>query len=197
MSERIRCIIGLGNPGARYELTRHNAGFWLADHFADELNASFSEQKNFFSSVAKAHVDGAPVFIAKPNTFMNRSGQAVAALAHFYKIAPEQFLVLHDELDLAPGAVKIKFGGGHAGHNGLRDIQKALGSPNFWRLRLGIGHPRDTDSRQEVAAYVLSEPRKTDWPAMEMALLRCQKELPALLAGDMEAVARQLHGAHK
>lgn len=197
MSERIRCIVGLGNPGSRYELTRHNAGFWLADHFADELNTQFSEERNFFAAVAKAHYDGQPVFIAKPNTFMNRSGQSVAALAQFYKIKPEQILVIHDELDLEPGAVKIKFGGGHAGHNGLRDIQKALGSPNFWRLRLGIGHPRDLGSEQDVAAYVLSQPRKTDWPALELALMRCQRELPALLKADMEAVARQLHGAHK
>lgn len=197
MSKRIRCIVGLGNPGGRYELTRHNAGFWLADHFADELGAQFSEQRNFFAAVAKAHVDGTSVYIAKPNTFMNRSGQAVAALAQFYKIAPAEFLILHDELDLEPGAVKVKFGGGHAGHNGLRDIQKALGGPGFWRLRLGIGHPRDSGSQQEVAAYVLSQPRKTEWPAIEMALMRCQRELPSLLSADMETVARQLHGAHK
>src|SRR5690625_1354189 len=137
------------------------------------------------------------VLFAKPTTFMNRSGQALAAIARFYKIKPQEILVVHDELDLAPGAVKIKFGGGHAGHNGLRDIQKALGSPDFWRLRLGIGHPRDVGSRQGVADYVLSAPRRSEWPDIELALERTQRELPALLAADMERVAQQLHGAHR
>jgi|SRR5690625_3283935 len=197
MIKHIRCVVGLGNPGAQYELTRHNAGYWLVDHFADELNARFTDEKNLFSLVAKAHFEGRTVYFAKPNTFMNRSGQAVAALARFFKIQPEEFLVLHDELDLIPGAVKIKFGGGHAGHNGLRDIQKALSSPNFWRLRFGIGHPRDSGSNQAVASYVLSSPRKTEWPDIEIALQRCQVQLPHLLRTEMELVAQQLHGAHK
>lgn len=197
MADAIRCVVGLGNPGAQYELTRHNAGFWLVDHFADAYNTTFKEEKNLFSLVAKAHVDGRVVLFAKPTTFMNRSGQALAAIARFYKIKPQEILVVHDELDLAPGAVKIKFGGGHAGHNGLRDIQKALGSPDFWRLRLGIGHPRDVGSRQGVADYVLSAPRRSEWPDIELALERTQRELPALLAADMERVAQQLHGAHR
>ncbi|HLS17459.1 MAG TPA: aminoacyl-tRNA hydrolase [Paenalcaligenes sp.] len=197
MSQAIRCVVGLGNPGAQYELTRHNAGFWLADHFADALGATFSEQKKLFSWVAKAHFDGQAVLIAKPTTFMNRSGQAVAALCRFYKIEPKEVLVLHDELDLSPGAAKIKLGGGHAGHNGLRDIQKALDSPDFWRLRIGIGHPRDIGSQQAVAAYVLSNPRSGDWPEIELALERCQRELPNLLKGEMETVAQYLNGAHK
>ena len=197
MSKTIRCVVGLGNPGAQYELTRHNAGFWLADLFADELGATFSEEKKLFSLVAKAHFEGQTVYIAKPTTFMNRSGQAVAAICNFYKIAPQEVLVIHDELDLPPGAAKIKLGGGHAGHNGLRDIQKALGSPDFWRLRIGIGHPRDFGSQQAVAAYVLSNPRNDDWPEIELAMERCQRELPRLLRAEMENVAQHLNGAHR
>jgi len=197
MTDTIRCIVGLGNPGAQYELTRHNAGFWLVDHFADRLQANFKTEKNLFAEVAKAHYEGRAIYLLKPNTFMNRSGQAVAAIANFFKIKPQEFLVVHDELDLVPGAVKVKFGGGHAGHNGLRDIQKALGSPDFWRLRVGIGHPRDTGSQQAVANYVLSNPRAQEWPELELALERCQRELPLLLGGEMEAAVRVLHGAHK
>lgn len=197
MSQAIRCVIGLGNPGVQYDLTRHNAGFWVADRFADELGATFSEEKKLFSWVAKTHFDGRVLLLAKPTTFMNRSGQAVAAVCNFYKIAPEEVLVVHDELDLPPGAAKIKQGGGHAGHNGLRDIQKALGTPNFWRLRIGIGHPRDFGMQQAVAAYVLSQPRTDDWPAIELAIERCKRELPQLLRAEMEAVAQQLNGAHR
>lgn len=197
MTQTIRCIVGLGNPGAQYELTRHNAGFWLVDHFADQLNVQFKTERNFFAAVAKAHYESNVVYLAKPNTFMNRSGQSVAALANFFKFKPHEILVVHDELDLTPGAVKIKFGGGHAGHNGLRDIQKALGSPDFWRLRVGIGHPRDTGMQQAVAQYVLNNPRAQEWPELELALERCQRELPTLLRGDMESAVRALHGAHK
>ncbi|HWL27358.1 MAG TPA: aminoacyl-tRNA hydrolase, partial [Burkholderiaceae bacterium] len=154
MTPPIRLIIGLGNPGPEYEATRHNAGFWLADHLADDLNASFTLEKSFSAWVAKARFDGEAVILAKPATFMNRSGQAAGALLRFYKLVPEQVLVLHDELDLLPGKVKLKQGGGHAGHNGLRDIQSAFSSPEFWRLRLGIGHPRTLGLAQQVAAFV-------------------------------------------
>src|SRR5690606_15503364 len=140
MKPPIRLIIGLGNPGPEYEATRHNAGFWLADQLADDLHASFTLEKGFSAWVAKARVNGEAVLLAKPTTFMNRSGQAAGALMRFYKLTPEQVLVLHDELDLMPGQAKIKQGGGHAGHNGLRDIQSAFSSPDFWRLRIGIGH---------------------------------------------------------
>src|SRR3546814_33998 len=123
MTAPVRLIVGLGNPGPEYETTRHNAGFWVADHIADDLKASFSLDKSFFALVARARVDGQAAYLAKPITFMNRSGQAVGALARFYKLAPEEILVIHDELDFMPGTAKLKFGGGHAGHNGLRDIQ--------------------------------------------------------------------------
>src|SRR5690625_2050721 len=134
MSQAIRCVVGLGNPGAQYALALHDALFWLADHFAAALVATFSEQKKLFSWVAKAHFDGQAVLIAKPTTFMKRSGQAVAALCRFYKIEPKEVLVLHDELDLSPGAAKIKLGGGPAGHSGLRDTDKTLYSPDSSRF---------------------------------------------------------------
>ncbi|MGO3741534.1 aminoacyl-tRNA hydrolase, partial [Kerstersia sp.] len=170
----IRLIVGLGNPGAEYDRTRHNAGFWLADTYAADLRASFAVEKSFMGEVAKARVDGENVYLAKPITFMNRSGQCVGALARFYKLAPEQVLVLHDELDLLPGQVKIKQGGGHAGHNGLKDIQAALGGPGFWRLRIGIGHPRTLGLAQQVADFVLHPPRREEQDQIDEALARCR-----------------------
>ncbi|HHU93775.1 MAG TPA: aminoacyl-tRNA hydrolase [Alcaligenaceae bacterium] len=196
MSEGIRLIIGLGNPGAEYEKTRHNAGFWLADEYAKKLHASFSLEKNMSAWVAKGRFEGQPIIIAKPTTYMNRSGQAAGALMRFYKLQPEQVLVLHDELDLMPGQAKIKKGGGHAGHNGLRDIQQVFSSPNFWRLRLGIGHPRTLGLAQQVAAFVLSAPRADERAAIEDTLWRCDHILNALLAGDFEQAMQQLHGGN-
>ncbi|AIL32475.1 aminoacyl-tRNA hydrolase [Basilea psittacipulmonis] len=158
----IKLIVGLGNPGKQYEKTRHNAGFWLLDDVANHLGVSFKLESGFFGEVAKVMIQSHPVFLLKPTTFMNRSGQSVRALSQFYKISPEAILVVHDELDLPPGEVKLKKGGGHAGHNGLKDIQAQLGTPNFWRLRLGIGHPRTLGMAQQVFDYVLSPPRKED-----------------------------------
>lgn len=189
----IRLIVGLGNPGAEYERTRHNAGFWLADTYAADLRASFSVEKSFMGEVAKARVDGENVYLAKPITFMNRSGQCVGALARFYKLAPEQVLVLHDELDLLPGQAKIKQGGGHAGHNGLKDIQAALGGPGFWRLRIGIGHPRTLGLAQQVADFVLHPPRREEQDQIDDVLARCRPLLPHFLAGDFERALRQLN----
>ncbi len=196
MSSPIRLIIGLGNPGPEYEATRHNAGFWLADHIADDLRASFTLEKAFFAQVAKARVGGEQVILAKPITFMNRSGQAAGALMRFYKLTPEQILVLHDELDLPPGQVKLKQGGGHAGHNGLRDIQKACGGPQFWRLRIGIGHPRSMGLAQDVAAYVLNAPRREDLAAIGPVIDRCRAVMPDLLSGNFTAAIEQLHRAN-
>ncbi len=193
MKPSIRLIIGLGNPGPEYEATRHNAGFWLADHLADDFKASFSLEKGFSACVAKGRFDGAVVVLAKPMTFMNRSGQAAGALLRFYKLAPEEVLVLHDELDLPPGQVKIKQGGGHAGHNGLRDIQAAFGSPDFWRMRVGIGHPRSLGLAQQVVDFVLSPPRRDELKAIEGVIDRCRAALPLLLQGDYETAKQQLH----
>jgi PTH1 family peptidyl-tRNA hydrolase len=193
----IRLIVGLGNPGPEYEVTRHNAGFWLADHLADDLKVSFLAEKAFFAQVAKARVDGEAVVLAKPTTFMNRSGQAAGALLRFYKLAPEQVLVLHDELDLLPGQVKLKKGGGHAGHNGLRDIQAAFGSPDFWRLRIGIGHPRSLGLAQQVAAFVLNAPRREELKEIEEVIDRCRAIVPDLLRGEFPRAINQLHEANR
>ena len=181
----IRLIVGLGNPGPEYEATRHNAGFWLADHFADDLRASFTLEKPFFAWVARARHAGQAVVLAKPVTFMNKSGQAVGALARFYKLRPEEILVLHDELDLLPGAVKLKLGGGHAGHNGLRDIQSALGTPDFWRLRIGIGHPGQRDL---VADYVLDRARREEQELIDPALERSLDLMPKLTGRMVDAM---------
>ncbi|HUG58095.1 MAG TPA: aminoacyl-tRNA hydrolase [Candidimonas sp.] len=197
MTPPIRLIIGLGNPGPEYETTRHNAGFWLADHLADDLKASFTLEKAFSAWVAKARFDGEAVIMAKPTTFMNRSGQAAGALMRFYKLVPEQVLVLHDELDLLPGNVKLKQGGGHAGHNGLRDIQAAFSSPNFWRLRLGIGHPRTLGLAQQVAAFVLNPPRRDELQEIVAGIDRSRAIVPALLRGEYQQAISQLHEANR
>ncbi len=136
----IRLIAGLGNPGPEYEQTRHNAGFWFVDEAARLLKTSLQMERGHFGLVARANVSGQSVWLVEPQTFMNLSGKSVASLARFFKIAPEEVLVVHDELDLPPGEAKLKKGGGHAGHNGLRDIHAQLGSPDYWRLRIGIGH---------------------------------------------------------
>lgn len=193
MSKAIRLIIGLGNPGPEYEATRHNAGFWLADRWAQQLHASFTLEKNFNAWVAKGRFDGEAVIIAKPITYMNRSGQAAGALMRFYKLTPDQVLVLHDELDLMPGQAKIKFAGGHAGHNGLRDIHQAFGTPDYWRLRIGIGHPRTLGLAQQVAGFVLNAPRKDELAQIDNVLYRCDAILPDILSGKMEIATSTLH----
>lgn len=193
MSKAIRLIIGLGNPGPEYEATRHNAGFWLADRWAQQLHASFTLEKNFNAWVAKGRFDGEAVIIAKPITYMNRSGQSAGALMRFYKLTPDQVLVLHDELDLLPGQAKIKFAGGHAGHNGLRDIHQAFGTADYWRLRIGIGHPRTLGLAQQVAGFVLNAPRKEELSQIEDVLHRCDAILPDILAGKMDLAISTLH----
>jgi len=192
----IRLIVGLGNPGPDYERTRHNAGFWLAERIADDLRTACTLEKAFFAHVGKARVHDENVLIAKPMTYMNRSGQAVGALARFYKLRPESVLVVHDELDLLPGQAKLKLGGGHAGHNGLKDIQAALGGPDFWRLRLGIGHPRSLGLAQPVIDFVLHPPRRNEQDALDHALDRCRAIVPLLLNGQFDQAVAQLHGAN-
>jgi len=190
MSVPIRLVAGLGNPGREYLDTRHNAGFWFADLLASRLRASFGHEARFAGDVAKA----GDLRIVKPSTFMNLSGRSVAALAHYFDIAPGEILVVHDELDLKAGEIKMKFGGGHAGHNGLRDIQGQLASPDFWRLRIGIGHPRDSElSRQEVVDYVLKAPGTDDRSGIDAALARALDAWPDIAAGDMERAMMTLH----
>jgi len=196
-----RLIVGLGNPGAEYEDTRHNVGFWLVERLAAELKVNLASQAKFLGRVARAtHASpaGGDCWLLCPTTYMNRSGQSVAALARFYKIAPEEVLVVHDELDLPPGAIRLKQGGGNAGHNGLKDISAHFGTPNFWRLRLGIGHPRDArgghpGDATAVADYVLHPPRKEEQAEIDHAVDRCLLAWPKLAAGDYPAAQHQLH----
>jgi len=186
----IRLIAGLGNPGPEYEQTRHNAGFWWVDEAARQLGTSLQMERGHFGLVGRASVGGHSVWLVEPQTYMNRSGQAVASLARFFKITPEEILVVHDELDLPPGDVRLKKGGGHAGHNGLRDIHAQLGSPDYWRLRIGIGHP---GHRNEVANWVLKKPSPDDRIAIAQAMDRALKGLPDLIAGDMHKATAQIH----
>jgi peptidyl-tRNA hydrolase, PTH1 family len=189
----IKLIVGLGNPGKEYESTRHNAGFWFVDEIAKRLGADVQRDAKFFGIVGKAHVAGSPIWLLKPTTFMNRSGQAVAALANFYQILPEEILVAHDELDLMPGQTKMKKAGGHAGHNGLRDIQAKMGSPDFWRLRLGIGHPRTLELQQQVADFVLHQPSKCDRKLIDADIDRAADVMPECVAGQFEVAMMRLH----
>lgn len=182
-------IVGLGNPGGKYDQTRHNAGFWLLDRLAGPLGLEFRAQSKFHGELAERLHAGRKVFFLKPGTYMNHSGRAVAAVARFYKIPVERIVIAHDELDLPPGTVRLKHGGGHGGHNGLRDLA-ALGSREFWRLRLGIGHPGDRDG---VIDYVLQKPGKADRELIDKALDKTLDAVDLLLDGQMEKAMTRLH----
>lgn len=186
----IKLFVGLGNPGAEYEATRHNAGFWWIDALSRELKSPLSFDKSYYGQVARTTIHGQTVWLLTPQTFMNLSGKSVAALARFFKIQPEEILVVHDELDIVPGQVKLKFGGSHAGHNGLRDIHAQLGTGDYWRLRLGVGHP---GIKAEVINWVLKKPSQEHRVAIEDCISRSLKALPALLAGDMEKATMLIH----
>jgi peptidyl-tRNA hydrolase, PTH1 family len=191
MSE-IKLIVGLGNPGREYEATRHNAGFWWVEEFARAYGASFKADGKFHGFVARASLHGCEVLLLEPQTFMNLSGRAVVAVAQFYKIEPAGILVVHDELDLPPGSAKLKLGGGHGGHNGLKDIISHLGTRDFWRLRLGIGHPGE---RSDVSDYVLHAPRKEEHALMDEAMQRAHEVAPLIIEGKLEAAMLKLHSA--
>lgn len=186
----IKLLVGLGNPGPDYAATRHNAGFWWIDAAARALDATLLPDKNYYGLAARVHSNGQPVWLLQPQTFMNDSGKAVAALARFFKIEPAEILVIHDELDLLPGQVKLKRGGSHAGHNGLRSIHAQLGSDDYWRLRLGIGHP---GVREQVLHWVLKKPSPEHRLAIDEGLARSLDALPQLLAGDMEQAMLRIH----
>jgi len=186
----IRLIVGLGNPGREYESTRHNVGFWWVDELARLQQLSFKNESKFHGLTARGQLHGHEVLLLKPQTFMNVSGRSVAALAQFYKIDPAEMLVVHDELDLPPGVARLKIGGGHGGHNGLKDIIEHLASRDFWRLRIGIGHPGD---RAEVANYVLNDPRREERELMEQAMQKAQDVAHLVIEGKTEAAMLKLH----
>ena len=186
----IRLLVGLGNPGPEYEATRHNAGFWFIDEVARKLGVTLTPERSYFGLVARVNRPDGPVWLLQPMTFMNLSGKAVAALARFFKIAPEEVLVAHDELDLMPGQAKMKLGGSHAGHNGLKDIHVQLGSADYWRLRLGIGHP---GVKAEVINYVLRKPPLAEREAIEKIIDQAVQALDLILAGDMERAMMKVH----
>jgi len=187
---QIRIIVGLGNPGPQYEATRHNAGFWFVELLARRHGGVFRAESRFHGLVASICLSGQECRLLKPATFMNRSGQAALSLSHYFKVPPEQILVAHDELDLPAGVVRLKQGGGHAGHNGLRDTMAALGSRDFYRLRIGIDHPED---RSRVVDYVLSRPSRADEQAIEAALEEAVDALPEIVAGQFQKAMHRLH----
>lgn len=193
MRPALRLIVGLGNPGAEYSETRHNAGFWFCERLARALGVSFAREARFHGLVAKARLagtEGRDLWLLQPQTFMNRSGQSVQALAHFFRIAPAEMLVAHDELDLPPGQLRLKFGGGLGGHNGLKDITSHLGTQDYWRLRIGIGHPGD---KNEVVSYVLKPPRLEEAGEIDAALERALQAWPLLAKSDFNAATQRIN----
>ncbi len=186
----IKLFVGLGNPGSEYEATRHNAGFWWIDALASQLGTRLQLERSYFGLMARTAVDGHTVWLLEPQTFMNKSGQSVAALARFFKIAPAEILVAHDELDLPAGETKLKLGGSHAGHNGLRDIHGQLGSADYWRLRIGIDHP---GHKAEVVNWVLKKPSPEQRDAIERGMERSLKAVTDLVHGRMDKATVQIH----
>ena len=188
--KNIRLIAGLGNPGNEYEKTRHNAGFWFIDRLLSRFNTTLKNESKFSAEVGRITISDQSVWIIKPNNFMNRSGQSIARLSQFYKISPEQILVVHDELDLSPGVVKLKQGGGHGGHNGLRDSIAQLGDKNFYRLRLGIGHP---GNKEQVVGFVLGKTPQSEKELIDGAIDKALESLELIIQGDMQKAMNQIH----
>ena len=186
----IKLFVGLGNPGTEYEHTRHNAGFWWVDALARQLKLNLQHERSYQGLMARSQLGGQTIWLLEPQTFMNASGTSVAALARFYKIEPEQILVVHDELDVVPGEAKLKLGGSHAGHNGLRDIQAKLGSADFWRLRLGIGHP---GVKSEVIHWVLKKPSSDQRELIDACVTRSLQATDDLLSGDFTRATQRIH----
>jgi peptidyl-tRNA hydrolase, PTH1 family len=187
-----KLIVGLGNPGPEYVETRHNAGFWFCEQLARDLGVSLSHESRFHGVAGNARAAG--VWILLPQTYMNRSGQSVGALARFYRIQPNEILVVHDELDILPGQLKLKCGGGNGGHNGLKDIQSHLGTPDFWRLRIGIGHPGD---RNQVANFVLHRPSRDEQTLIDESIGRALDAWPKMLAGEWERATQAINSKPK
>jgi len=189
---KIKLFVGLGNPGEQYVETRHNVGFWWIDFIGQNHKLSLKNSKKYFGEFSKHNEDG-EVFFLKPSTFMNDSGKSVQALAKFYKIEPEEILVIHDELDIQPGTAKLKLGGGHGGHNGLKSIQTSLGSNNFWRLRIGIGHPGD---KSKVIGYVLNKPSKIEMQLIQESIINSYKVFSYIMLGQFEKAILNLHSVN-
>jgi len=185
----IKLIVGLGNPGREYENTRHNAGFWFVDFLAKKLNCNFTLEGKFFGEVAKVKFNGNDLFLLKPQTYMNLSGKSIQALASFYKILPEEVLLVHDELDFKPGVSKLKQGGGNGGHNGLKDTDRVIGK-NYWRLRIGIGHPGDSN---KVAGYVLNNPTVDERIEIDRVLDKALGISNELIGGNFSIAQKILH----
>ena len=192
MPGAIRLVVGLGNPGKEYERTRHNAGFWLVERFAAQSGTVLRKDTKFQALVGRHGANGA--WLVLPQSFMNSSGRPVQMIAGFFKIAAPEILVVHDEVDLPPGTVKLKQGGGIAGHNGLKDISQRLASHDYWRLRIGVGHPGDKDA---VADYVLGKPSAEDKAAIDEAVTRAIEVLPLCISGDLQGAMQKLHTAEK
>ena len=186
----IKLIVGLGNPGQQYEKTRHNAGFLFLDSLAQERSSAWANKSDFQGLISECNIAGEKVLLLKPQTFMNRSGQSVGKIARYYKIAPEEMLVGHDELDFAVGIVRLKKDGGHAGNNGLRDIIAHLGTKDFYRLRIGVGRPT---ADKEVADYLLSAPSKNDWQLISATIDAAKGFIDQIVAGDIAAVINKLN----
>lgn len=184
----LRLVIGLGNPGAEYAETRHNAGFWFCERLANDIKVSFGKESRYHGWVANAREAG--IWLLMPATYMNDSGRAVQALAHFYRIQPAEMLVVHDELDLLPGRAQLRFGGGLGGHNGLKSLTSHLGTQDYWRLRVGIGHPGD---RNEVVNYVLKPPRKEEREEVDAAIDRALLAWPQLARADFNAATQRIN----
>lgn len=193
MSE-IRLIVGLGNPGPEYQNTRHNAGIWLLDELASTYQAKWQNEGKFFGDIARNTANNPDILLLKPMTYMNLSGKSVAALMGFYKISRQELLVVHDELDLPPGVARFKNGGGHGGHNGLKNIIAQSGGSDFWRLRLGIGHPGD---RNEVIGFVLKKPPIVELANIEEAIHAAINVMPEFIIGQTEKAINRLHTANK
>jgi PTH1 family peptidyl-tRNA hydrolase len=196
-SHMIRLIVGLGNPGAKYESDRHNAGFWFIDRLASQHKQLLQPEKRFLGKAAKIRVEGQDIHLLTPDTYMNLSGESVGPLCRFHKITPQEVLVVHDELDLKPGMARLKQGGGNGGHNGLKDIQSHLSSPQFWRLRFGIGHPRDLPgdkAKMDVADYVLKKPSSEEQSKIDQAIDKALRTLPLFIKGDVQNAMQAIHG---
>jgi PTH1 family peptidyl-tRNA hydrolase len=188
----IQLVAGLGNPGSKYEQTRHNAGFWFVDEIARHCNTQFKSESKYKSELARCSLADKDLRLQKPMDFMNLSGMPVASLAGFYRIPRSAILIVHDDLDLPVGTIKLKQGGGHGGHNGLRDLIPHLGGKDFLRLRVGIGHPGDRD---DVVGYVLKAPSRDDRLLIDQAINAAVKVMPNLVAGNIEAAMKELHTA--